>query len=225
MKFSDILYEHAEDLWEEAARKPFVVQMAEGTLSPDRFRFYMLQDYLYLQDYIDTLKSIQIYTDEPSLRAFLDRIIEGTEQETYLVHVPNMRKIGVSDEDIRNAERTGVITEYIEYMRKQLRDSGLLAGLTALLQCSWIYAYIGMKVTDEYSEQLINSPYRSWFIAYTSPEYIDTNRMWIDVLDRETAGIGREEKDELCRIFRQCAIYENQFWDTLHSNNHLRGDK
>ena len=219
MKFSDILYEHAEDLWEEAARKPFVVQMAEGTLSPDRFRFYMLQDYLYLQDYIDTLKSIQIYTDEPSLRAFLDRIIEGTEQETYRVHVPNMRKIGVSDEDIRNAERTGVIAEYIEYMREQLQDSGLLAGLTALLQCSWIYAYIGRKVTEKYSEQLKDSPYISWFIAYTCPEYVEANQIWIDVLDRETEGIGQEERDELCRIFRQCAVYENQFWDTLHSNN------
>ena len=147
------------------------------------------------------------------------RIIEGTEQETYLVHVPNMRKIGVSDEDIRNAERTGVIAEYIEYMREQLQDSGLLAGLTALLQCSWIYAYIGRKVTEKYSEQLKDSPYRSWFIAYTCPEYVEANQMWIDVLDRETEGIGQEERDELCRIFRQCAVYENQFWDTLHSNN------
>ena len=224
MKFSDILYEHAEDLWEEAAEKPFVVEMAEGNLSPDRFRFYMLQDYLYLQDYVDILKSIQSYTNEPSLRAFLDRIIEGTEQETYRVHVPNMRKIGVSDEDIRNAERTGVIAEYIEYMREQLRDSGLLAGLTALLQCSWIYAYIGRKVTEKYSEQLKDSPYRSWFIAYTCPEYVEANQIWIDVLDRETEGIGQEERDELCRIFRQCAIYENQFWDALHSNNQLPGE-
>ena len=101
MKFSDILYEHAADLWEEAAKKPFVVEMAEGTLSPDRFRFYMLQDYLYLQDYIDILKSFQTFTNKPSLRAFLDRIIEETEQETYRVHVPNMKKIGVRDEDIR----------------------------------------------------------------------------------------------------------------------------
>lgn len=224
MKFSDILYEHAADLWEEAAKKPFVVEMAEGTLSPDRFRFYMLQDYLYLQDYIDILKSFQTFTNKPSLRAFLDRIIEETEQETYRVHVPNMKKIGVRDEDIRNAERSGVIEEYVEYMRRQLRDSGLLAGLTTLLQCSWVYAYIGRKVTERYSEYLEKSPYRSWFAAYTCPEYIDANQMWIDVLDRETEEIAQKDAEKLCRVFRQCAIYENQFWDFLYSDNLAAGD-
>ena len=70
MKFSDILYAHAKDLWEEAAEKPFVIAMADGTLDPARFRYYMLQDYLYLLDYIDILRSIRTYTtgssDRPS---------------------------------------------------------------------------------------------------------------------------------------------------------------
>ncbi len=218
MKFSDILFTHAEDLWEEAAEKPFVVKMAEGTLDPDRFRFYMLQDYLYLQDYIEILKTIQTYVEKSSLRAFLDRAIYETEQETYRVHVPNMRKIGVSDEDIRNAVRAEVITGYVEYMRAQLEESGLYAGLTALLQCSWVYAYIGETVTARYSEQISTSPYKSWFSAYTCQEYLDANQTWIDVVDRESAAITLGEGEDLCRIFRKCAEYENRFWDVVYGN-------
>ena len=151
MKFSEILYAAAKDLWEEAAEKPFVIAMADGTLDPARFRFYMLQDYLYLLDYIDILKSIRTYTRDPSLQAFLDRIIGQTEQETYRVHVPNMKEAGVSEEEIRTAVRADVITAYVAYMRGQLTESGLMAGLTALLQCSWVYAYIGEKVSASWT--------------------------------------------------------------------------
>lgn len=218
MKFSDILYAHAKDLWEEAAEKPFVIAMADGTLDPARFRYYMLQDYLYLLDYIDILRSIRTYTQDPALQTFLDRIIGQTEQETYRVHVPNMKEAGVQEEEIHNAVRADVITAYVAYMRGQLAESGLLAGLTALLQCSWVYAYIGQKVSAAYADQLRQSPYNSWFTAYTCPEYIDANQLWIDVLDREAAGISPEESERLCRIFRQCAVFEGQFWDALYGN-------
>ena len=38
MKYTQTLFEKAEDLWKEAAEKPFVTEMAEGTLEIDRFR-------------------------------------------------------------------------------------------------------------------------------------------------------------------------------------------
>ena len=216
MNLSQLLSARAKSLWKEAAEKPFVTEMARGCLSKDRFRRYMLQDYLYLLDYIDILRSIRTYTQDPSLQAFLDRIVGQTEQETYRVHVPNMKEAGVSEEEIRTAVRADVITAYVTYMRRQLTESGLMAGLTALLQCSWVYAYIGEKVSDRYGDQLRHSPYRSWFDAYTCPEYIEANQLWIDVLDREAAGISPEESERLCRIFRQCAVFEGQFWDALY---------
>lgn len=218
MKFSEVLYANAKDLWEKAAQKPFVLEMAEGTLNPERFRYYMLQDYLYLLDYIEILKSILNCSEKTSQREFLKKIISETENETYRVHVPNMRKIGVCDEEIRNAVKAQVIVDYVGYMRSQLEELGLIAGLTALLQCSWVYAYIGQKVTEKYSGQIAASPYRSWFDAYACPEYIDANQMWIDVLDRETEGISQDEGQRLTRIFRKCAEYENRFWDVLHGD-------
>ncbi|MBR4089576.1 MAG: hypothetical protein IKK28_01700 [Mogibacterium sp.] len=101
-------------------------------------------------------------------------------------------------------------------MREQTREHGVLAGLTALLQCSWLYAYIGEKMTAEHSDEIAASPYRSWFDAYTCKEYTDANRMWIDVLDRETEGITGSTEKMLKNIFRTCAEYENRLWDELY---------
>ena len=105
--------------------------------------------------------------------------------------------------------------EYLQYMRNLLPQEGLLAGLTALLQCSWAYAYIGQNVCAKYREELSRSPYKSWFDAYTCPEYIEANQKWIDLLDKETADIPSNLAEKLRLIFRKCAEYENRFWDVM----------
>ena len=55
MKLSERLYDGAIELWRVAADKPFVREMALGTLDEKRFRHYMIQDYFYLLDYIEIL--------------------------------------------------------------------------------------------------------------------------------------------------------------------------
>ena len=216
MKISDMLYEAAQDLWGEAAEKSFVREMAEGSLDEGLFRRYMIQDYLYLLDYIEILNFIRSQAEDESLRHFLQSVIKETENETYRVHLPHLRKIGVSDEEITETVRMPVIAEYTGYMKEQIREHGVLAGLTALLQCSWLYAYIGEKMTAEHSEKITASPYRFWFDAYTCKEYTDANRMWIDTLDRETEGISGDTATLLNNIFRTCAQYENKLWDDLY---------
>ena len=215
MKYTQTLFEKAEDLWKEAAENPFVTEMAEGTLEIDRFRNYMLQDYLYLLDYIDILKCMLKYTDDPFLGDFLLDVIQETERETNRVHLPNMKKAGITQEQIKNCSLVPEAAEYLQYMRNLLPQEGLLAGLTALLQCSWAYAYIGQNVSAKYREELSRSPYKSWFDAYTCPEYIEANQKWIDLLDKETADIPSNLAEKLRLIFRKCAEYENRFWDVM----------
>lgn len=215
MKLSEILFKSAEPLWLEAADKPFVVSMAKGTLDNERFRTYMMQDYLYLLDYIKILTKTFELAEDPALKAFLRDLIDATKSETMSVHVPNMRKLGISDEDISSCEKEDVISEYVGFMRQQLEEKGLIAGLTALLQCSWVYAYIANIETERFSDAIAASPYRSWFEAYISEEYTKSNRKWIDVLDKEAEAADHDKTKELCRIFQKCAEFENCLWDAF----------
>ncbi|MBQ2412614.1 MAG: thiaminase II, partial [Anaerotignum sp.] len=51
MKLTDKLYEAANSIWDAYLTQPFVKELGEGTLSMERFRFYMIQDYRYLLQY------------------------------------------------------------------------------------------------------------------------------------------------------------------------------
>ena len=51
MRTVDRLLAASASIWEDCYRHPFVQGLADGTLGVDRFRFYIIQDYLYLVDY------------------------------------------------------------------------------------------------------------------------------------------------------------------------------
>lgn len=213
MKLSERLIGETKKLWTEATKKEFLVSMARGTLDKDLYKNYMIQDYLYLMDYIKLLKRMLEAAEDEELRVFFKKIIKDTEYETYKVHVPGLRALGITDKDIGACEKGKVITDYIGYMQNRLEERGIIAGLTALLQCSWNYAYIAGAVSDRYSDELSRSPYKSWFDAYTCKDYTDSNQLWIDMLDKRTGELGSSEAEELCLIFKTCAGYENSLWD------------
>ena len=217
MKLSELFFAKTKELWDEAANKPFVIEMAKGTLDEGLFRRYMLQDYLYLKDYIGILINIRDMAEDENTRAFLKRIIDGTVDETERVHVANMKELGITADDIAGSVKFPVITAYVEYMRECTDRYGLTGGITSLLQCSWVYAYIAEKVLQRFPDEIRNSAYGSWFEAYSCQSYLDTNRLWIDLLDELSEGADEKTADEMCRIFERCALYENELWDALYA--------
>ncbi len=217
MRFSDTLFAITEDLWKEALDKPFVKKMADGSLEKHLYANYMLQDYLYLQDYVEILKRILSMVEDPALREYLKKILLQTETETEHVHLPEMKKLGITEADIKNATKEQVLQEYTDYMLLQPEHLGMIAGLVALLQCSWGYAYLAREISDRHPQAVAVSPYREWFAAYTDPAYTEANRLWIEAVDRETKDQDPKQAEQLCEIFQTCARYENRFWDALYN--------
>ena len=143
--------------------------------------------------------------------------------ECFLVHVPEMKRLGIGDEEIKKTKACRVVCNYTSYIHKQVKEEGFLAGLTALLQCSWSYAYIGRKMTKKYGGTIQTSPYKAWFDAYSAKEYVEANQLWIDSLNREWEAVRSENEsqdventEKLCNIFQRCAEYELLLWKSLY---------
>ena len=216
MKLTELLFSKAKEIWDQATEKPFVIEMAKGTLSDDLYKRYQLQDYLYLQEYIGILNRIKEFSDSDEITGFLDAIINEVIEELDHVHLPYLRKIGIKDEEIVANSELPVIREYIGYMKGKVEEYGLIAGITALLQCSWGYAYIGKTMFEKHAEEISGSKYKMWFEAYTSEGYVSANNTWIEVLDKLGADISEEETKTMTGIFTRCAQYEDELWDALY---------
>lgn len=215
MKITDSLYACVETLWEKAANKEFLIKMAEGTLDEKRYCGYMLQDYYYLVEYKKILERLLELSKDSEVTDFLKLAVDVTVYETESVHLPAMKKLGISEDAIKNTGMNRVITEYVTFYHDTIDKNGLLGGFTALLQCCWDYAYLGKVMYANYGEKIEKSQYKFWFDAYTSKEYVETNEKWQSLVDKITTGTDDKTKETLCNIFKTCAEFENKFWDVL----------
>ncbi|MBN8898960.1 MAG: hypothetical protein J0H35_12365 [Rhodospirillales bacterium] len=90
-----------EDMWAETAALraaihalPFNRELADGTLDPDRFRFYVVQDALYLADYARALALAAARSEDGvPFKTFADGALEAVAVEQTL-HGSYLRPFG-----------------------------------------------------------------------------------------------------------------------------------
>ena len=78
MKLTEILYEDVKEIWDGYLKHPFVSGIGDGSLSLERFRFYMLQDYLYLYDYARVYALGIVKSREPEMMQFFSQLVNDT---------------------------------------------------------------------------------------------------------------------------------------------------
>lgn len=220
MKLSETLYQRTKESWNRATKKPFVIEMVKGTLKDELFKNYMLQDYLYLTEYVETLKRIRGLSQSDEVTGFVSAVIDETQTELEKVHRPNLKNLGVSEDELVKSNEIPAISNYVAFQKESVDKYGLLGGLTALLQCAWLYAYVSETLIKEYPEEIASSKYKSWFEAYTCESYVGATRMWIDILDKQSESISQNDTEIMCTIFEKCASFENGLWDALYENSH-----
>lgn len=190
--------------------------MVFGTLRPEKFQYYTIIDFLYLKRYIALLETIKSRAAAPSIKGFLQKISDATNEELETVHLAALNKYHISDEKILRCQLPPGIEGYIQYMEELAVTKDMIDSLTALLNCSWVYAYLAENLTKQYKAAIRRSPYRAWFAAYTAPEYLHANQDWINMVNSLAEGLCNEKLISLCRIFETCARFEHGFWDIVY---------
>lgn len=217
VKLSQTLYARAEKIWPRYLSHPFVTQMADGTLPLEKFRYYMLQDYLYLRDYVKIFAAIIQKADDFEQIRFLSEELADTIGETFRTHIPYMKHLGITEDEIRSARTHIDNNAYTHYMLWEAQAGDVLTGLVTLLNCSWSYAYVAEKIVNRCPEALHNEHYGSWFAGYVSESYRRTNQMLIDRIDALSGSIDDKTTAHLCEIFEKCCYFDLRFWDMVYT--------
>ncbi len=213
-RVTEILRISSNDIWERILKHPFVVELFRGSLPPEKFRFYVIQDYNYLVTLTRCQAIIASKLEEP---AIIRRILElaladvSTELENYN---KLLNALGLSLNDVIRARPAPTNTAYMNFLLTTCTLGGPYEGLVAILPCYWTY----LEIAKSHEKELANNPvsiYRDWALVYLSPEYegivMDLRRIIDDASDYLVHDISR-----LTGIFRQASIYEFMFWDMAY---------
>ena len=206
------LRQAADPIWEQCLHHPFVTGIGDGTLNVEKFRHFMLQDYLYLFDYARVFAVGVAKARDPELmRTFsgnVDAILNGEMN----IHRAYMKRLGITEEQVFSVKPALDNTSYTHYMLAVAESGGPMEIVAAILACSWSYAEIGQALAKR--PGAADHPfYGEWVRGYASENYAATNQALMALMDELAKDATGAQFDRLEEIFVNCSRYELGFWD------------
>ncbi|MBE5759796.1 MAG: thiaminase II [Clostridiales bacterium] len=206
------LHDAAASVWETCLKHPFVCGIGDGTLPIEKFRHFMLQDYLYLFDYARVFALGVFKARDPELMrifaANVDTILNGEMK----IHREYMKRLGITEEEVFSVKPALDNLSYTNYMLSVANAGSPMEIIASILACSWSYAEIGQALAA--IPGAAEHPfYGEWIQGYSSAEYSATNQALIELMDSLAANATEEQIAYLTEIFVNCSRYELGFWD------------
>ena len=217
LSVSERLHEAAAPIWAKCLSHPFVTGIGDGTLDVEKFRYFMLQDYLYLFDYAKVFALGVVKARDPELMRIFAGNVESVLNGEMSLHRSYMKRLGITEEEIHSARPHMDNNAYTHYMLWEAQTGDVLTGLVTLLNCSWSYAYVAEKIVERCPDALRDKRYGSWFAGYVSESYRRTNQMLIDRIDALSGFIDEKTAEHLCEIFEKCCLFDLRFWDMVYA--------
>ena len=201
------------DIWTKYNQHPFVKGIEDGTLDRKKFKYYIIQDYLYLIEYakvfgIGIAKSKSVKTAK--LFASYVHLLTDGEMD---IHRGYMGKFGVTEEELAEIPRALDNLSYTSYMLRIAYEEGEAEVLAAILSCAYSYEVIARTIIKNNPDSLHHDFYGDWIRGYASDEYRAKNLELIETLEMLTAQYTEEQKQHIVDIYVACSRYELAFWN------------
>lgn len=200
------------DIWKSYNEHPFVLGIQNGTLDKEKFRYYIIQDYLYLEDYAKTFavsvakaKSLEM----ANLFAMYISVMNGELD----VHNGYLARLGVTQEEIDSTPRSLDNLSYTSYMLRVAYEEGEAEILAAILSCAYSYEIIARNIVKNNPASIHDEFYGDWIKGYASDAYAEENAILLDTLNRITENNTESQIQHLIDIFVACSRYELAFWE------------
>ena len=206
------LLDYAAEVWTAYNEHPFVLGIQNGTLEREKFRFYMIQDYLYLGDYAKIFALGVAKATSLSNAMLFSKYISVMNGELN-VHSDYMARLGITQEDIDSAKRSLDSLSYTSYMLRVAYEETEVEIVAAILACAYSYEVIAKKMVENNPAAVDDEFYGSWISGYVSEEYSEENRVLIELLDDMTKSYTPAQIEHLKEVFLACSRYEMAFWD------------
>lgn len=212
MRFTERLRKAADPVWQGYFTHPFVTGIGDGSLDIERFRFFLLQDYLYLYDYAKVFALGLLKSSSPEEMRFFSQNVDAVLNGEMNTHRAYMKRLGISDGQAKSAGMSLQNRAYTSYMLSAGYSGGVPEVLAAILACSWSYAEIGKRLAAV-PGALEHPFYGEWVCGYAGDEYQAANEALIRRMDAVAEGLSPARLDLLEELFLNCSRFEGQFWD------------
>jgi thiaminase/transcriptional activator TenA len=210
-KFTDELRQHAAPIWEADLKHPFVRGIADGSLPTEKFKFYLIQDYLFLLDYSRVFAHGVVKAPDEATMALFSQLLNETLNTEMDLHRGYCEKFGISAAKMEAAPMAPTTHAYTRHILHVAQIGTLADVIAGVLPCQWGYAEIGTTLAEQGGSP--EPLYQEWIDMYASPEFLALGEWLRNLLNEITTESSLTEKERLQKHFLISSRYEYLFWE------------
>ncbi len=175
--FSKELQQDAEHIWSRIFNHPFLKEIQSGTLPLEKFRYYAIQDYHYLEGFGRTVAiALSKAPDTPTLRKLAPRVNTPVERP---LHVRMFELLEITVEEAERIGPSPTNRAYMDHMVATAALGGVGEAAAALLPCPWTDHELGSRLALP-----DHAVYRDWVESYRSGFLEESTAAWRELVDR-----------------------------------------
>jgi thiaminase/transcriptional activator TenA len=209
---SQHLFAVGRPVLERQLAHPTVRGIAAGTLDEGRFRAWLIQDYLFLLDYVRLFALAAARAPDTDALGRLVDLAHSTFHEELSLHRSYAAEFGLTEADLDGADKSPACAAYTDFLLRTAATADYPEVLAALLPCMWGYSELGRAMA---AAGLPTEPhYRRWVETYADPGFADLAAWCATLLDRTADGLPPASLAACQRAFLTSLRHELAFWDT-----------
>lgn len=212
MKFSQHLKKLAEPIWNAQLKHPFVEGLGDGTLPERNFRYYIIQDSLFLFELAKIFAAAAQKSMDTDTMAKFAQLASETVKVEQSLHKEYGKLWNMTEAEMAALPMAPTNYAYTRHMLHVAETGSLAETAVVTLPCAWIYVEAGLHLTrngppDE------KHPYKNWLALYSSPEFAEVAKWLRDKIDVWAKTAGTDEKLRMESHFVISSRYEWMFWE------------
>jgi len=213
MSFTKELWAAMEPIHTEILAHPFVRGLTDGSLSREAFRFYVVQDALYLREFARALSVAAARAPADDWIIMFNEHAANALRVERALHEGFFKEFGLTPAAVAATPLAPVNQAYTSYLLAVAYGAPFHENVAALLPCYWIYWEVGKALEQAGSPEPL---YARWIATYAAEEFGAVVRAVLAVVDAVAARLGPAEREAMRRHAVTTARYEWMFWDMGH---------
>ncbi len=208
--FTRQLWQEITPIFEAILAHPFLRGLTDGTLPRDRFRFYAVQDALYLREFARALSLAAARAPHEAAIVMFNEHAAGALQVERALHESFFQEFGLSEAAVRATPLAPTNLAYTSYLTAVAYAGPIHETVAALLPCYWIYWEVGKTLLQRGSPDPL---YQRWIATYGADEFGSVVEAVLALADQLAEPLPTAARLAMVRHFVTTSRYEWMFWD------------
>ena len=208
MNFCNQLWEENQDIIRKIVSMDFIQEMFDGSLTDEKFYYYIEQDIHYLNDYARANAYLMAKSENTDQLKFFLESADASFKEQERVH----GHYTVRPEYSQKNTLTPAFKNYSNFILYHTASKAIPVGYASIMACPWLYVYLGEHFS---AKKFDNIKYQYWFEANCTSEvqeWLQKQKQYLESFAQDFPSY----QEEMKQLFREALFLEYNFWNDAY---------